>query len=111
MTKGFLRMVAVLVLLVAGATFSFCPSVVASLAEPQAVDHCCSHGQGEEAPAAPGGDCSGTECGCVTCLVVILPTAEVRLSSRTVGETHPLLDQQSPPAEYLARIDYPPEHA
>jgi hypothetical protein len=45
----------------------------------------------------------------VTCLVVILPTQELVLTSFHLNVPQHLTENLPPPAGYLASIDYPPE--
>lgn len=109
MTMSFLRMIAVLVLLLAGATFSFCPSVVATMVEVPAADHCCGNDQNVPDQPLPADGCAATECGCVTCLTVIPSTQVVALSAVSTNALHPPRAVPHPPAGFLASIDYPPE--
>ena len=102
---------ALLLLLIAGATFSFCPTVVAALTEPQAVDACCGDDRSAPEQPVPAGECHVTECGCVTCVVVIPPTLAVGLQPLACGELPAHREALKPPSGYLATIDYPPETA
>jgi hypothetical protein len=110
MTMTLLRITTVLVLLLAGVTFSFCPSVAASLSDPQTADRCCGHAPAESAPATEGGDCGGAECGCVTCLVVILPASAIEFSSSICCAPLHHHNERQAPTGYQVRIDYPPEN-
>jgi len=111
MSSSFVRIVAVLVLLLASATFSFCPSVLAALAEASAaeVQGCCTHPQEETEDALPTGECAAAECSCVTCLTVLSSTPTLSLSGPTTSDLHTPCILRKPPAGFLASIDYPPE--
>jgi len=103
-------MIAVLVLLLASVTFSFCPSVLAALAETSAeVEGCCAHPQDETQDAVPTGECAAAECSCVTCLTVLPSTPTLSLSGSPTRDLQPPCVLRQPPAGFLASIDSPPE--
>lgn len=108
MTRGLLRTVATL-LLIAGAVFSFCPTVVAALTEPAATDACCGGDRNEPDRPDRAGDCAPAECGCVTCVVGIQSTLAVALQPLACGPLPVHREVLQPPSGYLATIDYPPE--
>ena len=109
MLTPLLKIAAPLTLLLALIFLAGAASAAVSLAGKAEANHCCEKEAEEQAPSAPGGECTDPGCGCLSCSASLL--FQVPRISSVVSEYRPPLWPltRSIPSAPGRSIDYPPE--